>query len=135
MHITNVTRRPSLQKEDTLQIRFSPPDAPHSTVNSPLLFFLLLISIISLLLNYEMTKCLDTEVKKRLAVAAPILKAELYGLPAWLVSYTFYLVQIVVHSHFHLVSLLLSQFATGSVAQMATQMIVIVYQFRCQFAL
>ena len=89
MHITNVTRRPSLQKEDTIQIRFSPPDAPHSTVNSPLLFFLLLILIISLLLNYEMTKCLDTEVKKRLAVAAPILKTELYGLPTWVVSYTY----------------------------------------------
>ena len=37
------------------------------------IIFLLLILIISLLLNYEMTKCIDNEVKNRLAVAAPIL--------------------------------------------------------------
>ena len=59
MHITNVTRRPSLQKEDTIQIRFSPSDAPYSTVNSPHLFLSSPFFDYFLLLNYEMNECLD----------------------------------------------------------------------------
>ena len=44
------------------------------------------------------------------------------GWQLWVVSSTFWIVQILVHTHFDLVSSVLVQFATRTIAQMAPQM-------------
>ena len=54
-----------------------------------------------------------------MAAGAPVVKRSAQRF----VSSTFFIVQILVHSHFELVSLIIVQFATGTVAEMASQMI------------